>query len=239
MNLATGEHQSGWCAFLPASACRGPEGGRIENLNSIAPYPNLLINMAKSPRQFFYDYIYCHDGLPWNLNGNRDEDAKNGILHFQVGSDTGILKKVTFDRTDQPYVREARTMFDGSDPIAAQLRLQYNVTLRCFGTTMFKPGMRGHVLPRIAGNLEHSLTYKLGLGGYVFLTKVENIIEPGKFETILYGINDGMVKRIKKSKGDTNRKPSTILCNPSTIEENPPEMSGAPEPTSSVEIPPD
>jgi len=200
--------------------------GRILDINHIAPYPDSNIG-AMPPREFFYDFMYCHDGLPYSLKGDPIEDSQNGIYHFQMGSDKGILKNVTFDRQDQPYVREARTVQDGADPIAAQLRHQYNVTMKCFGSTVFKPGMRVHVTPRLAtqaggvvANLETSLTYKLGLGGYIFLTKVENVIEPGRFETILHGINDGMVKRI----GKTDREePVIVECMPQTIEEAPAE----------------
>lgn len=204
------------------------QGGRIQDINEIAPYP--LSNIGSNPpREFFYEFIYCQDGIPWNLIGNRSQDSSKGIYHFQIGSDRGILKNATFDRQDQPHVREARTVSDGSDPIAAQLRHQYNVTLKCFGSTIFKPGMRVHVTPRlakqgsVAATLEKSLTYKLGLGGYVFLTKVENIIEPGRFETILHGINDGMVKRIGGSKGDLTRQPRIIGPTPPEVEEAPAE----------------
>ena len=194
---------------------------RVRKLSDILAYPKGL-SAANPPREFFYDFIYCQEGIPWNLEGKSSEDSKNGIFHFQIGSDTGILKNVTFDRIDQPHVREARTVSDGADPIVAQLRLQYNVTLKCFGTTIFKPGMRVHVLPRLAGNLQRSLIYKLGLGGYVFITKVENIIEPGRFETILYGINDGMVSRGKKATGD-KEPPTIIRCIPKQVEESPAE----------------
>ena len=193
---------------------------RINKISQIAAYPGT--SAANPQREFFYDFIYCQDGIPWNLNGKSDQDSKNGIFHFQIGSDTGILKNATFDRIDQPHVREARTVSDGTDPITAQLRLQYNVTLKCFGTTIFKPGMRVHVLPRLASNLQRSLIYKLGLGGYVFITKVENIIEPGRFETILHGINDGMVTRKKKSEG-AKKPPTIIRCVAATIEESPAE----------------
>ena len=211
--------------------------GRILDINHIAPYPDSNIG-AMPPREFFYDFIYCHDGLPYSLKGDPIEDSQNGIYHFQVGSDKGILKNVTFDRQDQPYVREARTVQDGADPIAAQLRHQYNVTMKCFGSTVFKPGMRVHVTPRLAtqaggvvANLETSLTYKLGLGGYIFLTKVENVIEPGRFETILYGINDGMVKRI----GKTDREePIIVECMPQTIEEAPAEKENTAKQTRSL-----
>ena len=47
---------------------------------------------------------------------------------------------------------------------------------------------------------------KVGLGGYVFLTQVNNIIEPGRYETTLSGINNG----IFDAKTNSPKKPRRV-----------------------------
>jgi hypothetical protein len=171
-----------------------PRDGRVDSVSEIARARAASVSAKKVSKLYFYNYIFVSLALPQELKGNAVEDANRGIYHFFVGSDKGILKGVTFSKVDQPGIREARTTMEGVDPVAAQLRHQYNVKIKCLGNTLFKPGMYVHVNPRISGgraNALRSLTYKLGLGGYMVIVKVENIIEPGRFETILHGINEG------------------------------------------------
>lgn len=66
------------------------------------------------------------------------------------------------------------------------------------------------------------------------MTKVENIIEPGRFETILYGINDGMVKRAKG--GKSREAPHIVDCRRDAVEEKPTKKSTARQSRSGVKI---
>lgn len=81
------------------------------------------------------------------------------------------------------------------DPISAQTREPYKVDIKTIGAPVFRPGQYVFVHPRVSGgNVAklNSITMKVGLGGYVFLTQVNNIIEPGRYETTLTGINNGI-----------------------------------------------
>lgn len=188
--------------------------GRINSVRKITPPGKANLSSIKTKRMFFYNYLFIHSALPSQMTGNRARDEQNGIYHFYVGADRGIMQGITFDKVDQPGVREARTTMEGVGAIAAQLRHQYNVKITCFGNTIFRPGMYVFVNPRVTGgraNAKRSLTFKLGLGGYVFITKVENVVEAGKFTTILYGINDGLLPAGVKSP-DKNKLPGAAAC---------------------------
>jgi hypothetical protein len=191
--------------------------GRIKNIVSgIRQAPDIDLSSRRTSKLFFYNYIYIHSAMPGMMRGDPAKDAENGIYHFYVGSDRGLLRGITFDKVDQPGVREARTTMEGVGAVAAQLRHQYNVKITCVGNSLFKPGMYVFVNPRVSGgraNARRSLTFKLGLGGYVFITKVENIIEAGKFTTILYGINDGLLpphSRSKEGQAPSTRTPKSL-----------------------------
>ena len=78
--------------------------------------------------------------------GNKSIDGKNGIYHFQIGRDRGLLKKLKFAKSDMKYVREARFFRHGFDGLM-QLANVYNVSLDMVGNTLFYPGMELFINP--------------------------------------------------------------------------------------------
>lgn len=117
------------------------------------------------------------------------QDAARGIYHLNLGSDRGLVKKIEFNRIDQQYVLEARIEAAGELGSFDQLRERYNATVIMYGNSFFYPGQHVYLNPSMLGanvvpDIE-SMTTKLGLGGYFVVTKVENIIESGLYETIL------------------------------------------------------
>ena len=116
-------------------------------------------------------------------------DIQKGVYHLNIGSDRGLVKTITFNRMDQTYLREARIEQAGELGNFGQLRERYNATVTLYGNMFFYPGQYVFINPSMVGidtvaSIE-SLTTKLGIGGYFLITKVENIVEPGLFETIL------------------------------------------------------
>jgi hypothetical protein len=139
----------------------------------------------------FYNYIaiypitttVVHPG-----NGKRYEDEEKGIYHFQIGSDKGLLKKITFSKSDTQYLRESRFLRNGVDGLM-QLSAVYKVSLKMVGNTIYYPGMDlfvdpvGIGGPKFKPSDKDSLAYKTGIGGYHLVTRVNSTIAPGKFET--------------------------------------------------------
>ena len=42
------------------------------------------------------------------MNGNYAEDVGNGILHYMLGKDKGIIKNIQLQKTDSPGLKEVR-----------------------------------------------------------------------------------------------------------------------------------
>ena len=113
------------------------------------------------------------------LNGNRFEDHRRGIYHLVLGSDTGLVKSFSFSQVDLPYYKEM-VLEDGG--FSEGIFLPQNVTITMVGNTYFTNGQTLFI------NADFGLgaaARKLGIGGYYTVTRVENYVENGKFETRL------------------------------------------------------
>ena len=127
------------------------------------------------------------EGFVYSEQVQRDSEV--GVYHLNLGSDRGLVKKIEFKRIDQDYALEARIAASGELGSFDQLRERYNATVTMYGNSFFYPGQHVYLNPSMMGvnavpNIE-SMTTKLGLGGYFVVTKVENVIESGLYETIL------------------------------------------------------
>ena len=140
-----------------------------------------------------YNYYLIHpvtDDKIKDGTGMFSKDGERGVYHLGVGLDRGIVKKIKFTKTDIQYLREARYFNHGSDGLA-QLSAVYKATIEMFGNTLFYPGMEIFIDPRhLAGHTfdptdSKSTANTLGIGGYHLITRVENSIAPGKFNTIV------------------------------------------------------
>jgi len=173
------------------------KGGRVRKIGQIKPHPpRRTAALTKAGKLYNYNFIYTHNAPSPGLVGSSARDTKRGIYHFYQGADKGILKSIKYSRRDMPYLKAARTEMDGVDPVSAQIRENYTVNLTTIGSTFFRPGQYVFIHPRVSGGRNQrarSLTMKLGMAGYVHLTEVECIVEPGRFETRLEGFNDGMI----------------------------------------------
>lgn len=120
--------------------------------------------------------------------GQYDTDIKNGVYHFHLGQDRGIINNVKFSKVDMAYIREARYMREGVDGLL-QLGAVYRASLTMFGNTLFYPGMLIYINPFGIGgedflpNKPTSTANKLGLGGYHLIEKVNSSISSGLFKT--------------------------------------------------------
>jgi hypothetical protein len=143
-----------------------------------------------------YDYLLIHITTAKDIISRRAdpiEDVQDGIYHFNIGSDMGLLKSMTFTRVKIPFLTELRSEqaeAQGADQLE-QLKLPYNTNLNLIGTSLFTPGMYYYVNPSLAGlgSVEDaaSLAYKMNLGGYHLIGQVETTITPGKYETKITG----------------------------------------------------
>ena len=151
-----------------------------------------------------YDYILIYVTTHKNIierRGDPAEDVKDGIYHFNIGSDMGLLKNMRFKRVNLPFMAELRAKQaeeQGADALD-QLKFPYNTDLVLVGTSLFTPGMFYYVNPSLAGlgSVEDaaSLAYKMNLGGYHLIQEVTTKITPATFETTVVGTQTSQGRR--------------------------------------------
>jgi hypothetical protein len=152
-------------------------------------YINIILYQARSENAWgrIFENDFANPQESYLQIASRDVD--NGVYHLNLGSDKGLVKTISFSRIDQVGLREARIETAGELGSFGQLRERYNATVSLYGNMLFYPGQYVFINPSTVGtdfiqDID-SLTTKLGIGGYFLITKVENIVEVGNFETIL------------------------------------------------------
>jgi hypothetical protein len=121
----------------------------------------------------------------------------NDIPHFYIGGQKGMLREVSFSRTQIPGKLEA-ALSSGASPARKNLLFQnkYDAQVSIFGNPVFKPGMLIYLDPRGIGlgtpeGIDQQdpggvdFKYDLGIGGYYRVHNVSNEISSGIFTTTL------------------------------------------------------
>ena len=151
-----------------------------------------------------YDYILIYMTAHKNIidrRGDPAEDVQDGIYHFNIGSDMGLLKNMRFKRVNIPFMAELRAKQAEDQGVDAldQLKFPYDTDLVLVGTSLFTPGMFYYVNPSLAGlgSVEDatSLAYKMNLGGYHLVQTVTTKITPSSFETTVVGTQTSQGRR--------------------------------------------
>lgn len=192
-----------------------PEGGQIYSDGQI----DGLVDWVNGTRASHnYLFVYPMGGTSYKWKGDYKEDQKNNILHLQIGADRGVLKGVSFERQDMPGQREAniqKTVDTGGAVGNLLFSNKYNASLTLYGNTFFTNGCTLYLDPRGLGigglNQPNSMAQKLGVGGYYNVTKVQNEIASGKFETQVTTILQGLGN-------EKNKKADTVTQAPPPIE---------------------
>ena len=201
-----------------------------DKINIEGPYGISQNGKTKDAYHFFIIYSEATDpselrikptaqGPDYLLTYKRDLDA--GIYHLYIGRDKGLVKNISFAKTDQEYLREQRFTQESEVNPYAILSNVFDVTIQMYGNTLFYPGQRVFIYPSggfsslgrpwIPGNDSNTL----GLGGYHIVTEVSSKIESGKFETTLKArwetSGDGISPdpSVNQSRGTGTGAPST------------------------------
>ena len=154
--------------------------------------------------------------------GVKSDDETRGVYHFFVGADKGLVKKISFSKSDIQYIRESRMMNQGTNNLL-QLSSMYRCSLTMVGNTLLYPGMEIFVNPFGFGGPEFgqpndgpgtvdvpNLSNIMGIGGYQQVVKVNSNISPGKFETTIDAIfiHSGEKQEENSSSSPRGSKPS-------------------------------
>ena len=122
-----------------------------------------------------------------NLKGDFDQDWNtNGIYHFYVGEEKGLVKRISFNREDNPRLEAAQLQAANPENNGEIIRHVYSSTLELFGNNLFEPGHLIYINPTYPGlGLKNTILFKMGLGGYYRVINVNSFIEPGIYRTEL------------------------------------------------------
>lgn len=121
------------------------------------------------------------------LNGDLREDIKNGIYHFHVGKNRGMLKSIGFSKLDIKGKKEALML--GSVSLYDELKMPYTARISMFGNGLFLPGAMVYVNPASIGfgdpRNKRSAAARLGLGGYYQILSVNTSFDGSAMTTEL------------------------------------------------------
>lgn len=138
-----------------------------------------------------YFIIYADHGADISISrpGSRLQDIKDGIYHFYLGRDRGVLKEVNFSKMDIKYRKEA--LIVKSVSLYDQLKMPYNASITMFGNSFFYPGSLFFIDPSSVGMGDpreyNSAAFQIGLGGYYQATSVSTKFDGQSMETTVQG----------------------------------------------------
>lgn len=137
--------------------------------------------------------LFCTDSKVRNRHGrkgiNSDQDV--GIYHNYVGSPVGLVKKLSFNRVQQQYLRESKLQKYGNLG-AEQLRELYSANLELIGNTLYKNGQYTFLWPSAMTSGDDSRVINLGLGGYFLIKSVDHTISPSGYTVRMTALQEGM-----------------------------------------------
>ena len=157
-------------------------------------------SLVKTSFDYLLVYVSTHKNII-ERRGDPAEDVKDGIYHFNIGSDMGLLKSMDFKRLPLKGLAELRSRQaeeQGIDSLQ-QLKFPYSTNLKLVGNSLFMPGMFYYVNPSLAGlgSVEDatSLAYAMNLGGYHLIMTVTTNLTSRGFETTIEGIQTSQGRR--------------------------------------------
>jgi hypothetical protein len=179
-------------------------GGKLDEGQQSAP---------ESVKQKYSNYMFivCTSKIPNNLKGYEKEDIKNGVFHFRMGTESGIIKKINFEKMNAPFQREMIARREG-DSKGTTVKQYYNTTIDMFGNNIFRPGDYIYVHPNYMFNNNFvALQDKLGVGGYYLVINVKTDINELSYTTKLKCSFQGQVITKKVKVGDTEKQDKKVL----------------------------
>ena len=155
--------------------------------------------------------------------GNVDDDALRGVMHYSIGRDRGFVKDLKLVRDKRKYIAETRFAQEGYDGLK-QLRETYSIEARTVGNFGLWPGQKIYVdpqgwVPHLSEDLAEifngpqGLT-QFGIGGYYDVMQVEHSLKPGNFETTFTAKWTAQIESPTASKATTGAAPNKNEASP-------------------------
>jgi hypothetical protein len=169
---------------------------------------------TKNISEWLYMYVVgeVEDFLATESRNDESFNARKNIPRYYIGGQTGLIKNVSFARTQIPFKFEA-ALTDQSKTTRNNLLFQdkYDANVELFGNPTLKPGMLIYLDPRGLGlgNIntvtKTGFQYQLGIGGYYRVVRVTNDIGDGIFTTSIQTVAELDLRDIQliREKGNT------------------------------------
>ena len=129
------------------------------------------------------------------MNGNYNEDKANGIFHYILGRDIGLVKNIQLQKSQMGSHKEVRFEQEGYDGLL-QLREVYDANISAFLIPNAYPGTYIYVEPQSFAPATNTYSrgsksepidpYDLssyGIGGYYMIIESHHSLGPGEFNT--------------------------------------------------------
>jgi len=112
------------------------------------------------------------------------QDKALGVYRFLLGSDKGLMKKVTFTPTDIQYQAESNQLEKNVSANKRYKRL-YRANISSIGNTIFRPSSKVFIDPSFVGSSRNA-SGDFGLDGYYFIEEVDHIYGRDTYETNIH-----------------------------------------------------
>lgn len=146
-------------------------------------YNHLSRNIFDTKNVYSYLALYVYDYELDKRDGIFLEDMTDGIYHYSMARDRGIVKSIDFSKIDFPRLRDMRLTSEGFNNVGDLLREHYNMNLKTIGSPLFVVGSQVYFDGAYLGESGRNITELLGLGGYYLVTKLDTTISKELYET--------------------------------------------------------
>jgi hypothetical protein len=141
----------------------------------------------KDEADYFVIFQSLDRELAGDRSGNVNEDSRDGIYHFLLGKNRGLIKEISFSRFNVDGAQEQ--LMTNQVGLYDELKLPYTAQVSMVGNNLFIPGSQVFVNP---GNIGfgsatdvNSPAFKIGLGGYYTVIDVQTTFDGQKLTTDL------------------------------------------------------
>ena len=136
---------------------------------------------------YFMIYPVADRRLASDRAGSKEKDSRDGIYHFQIGKNTGLIKEIKFSRFDVPFAQEQ--LMTNQVGLYDELKMPYTANITMFGNNLFHPGSQIFINPNNIGFGSatdlNSPAFRIGLGGYYTVINVSTGVRDGVMSTTL------------------------------------------------------
>ena len=121
------------------------------------------------------------------MNGDKVEDHENGIFHYLLGRDRGLVKNISLSKTETPGLQEVRFEQEGYEGLE-QLRVVYDADIECYSNVNTFPGTYIYIDPKgFDPSLDKDFDItKYGVGGYYMIIKSTHKFAAGEAKSKIH-----------------------------------------------------